>query len=195
MRVYIVGGFLGSGKTTLLMRLASMYSERGAKTALLVNESGEVGVDGATLKAAGYDATELPNGCICCSLAGSLQTALRNIKADINPEIIIIEPTGMAFPHRVKTLVNEAMIDPETVRIIGIADVQKFDNLIKRREDFFKQQMAAADFILINKSDLATPEKMASAVSWLKEKYPDVPLIPVSVKTGENLEKIYGMMK
>ena len=56
MYVYIMGGFLGSGKTTLLMKLASMYTKRGLKTALVVNESGSVGVDGATLKAEGYDA-------------------------------------------------------------------------------------------------------------------------------------------
>ena len=50
MYVYILGGFLGSGKTTLLMKIASMYTKRGLKTALLVNESGEIGVDGATLR-------------------------------------------------------------------------------------------------------------------------------------------------
>jgi len=53
MYVYILGGFLGSGKTTLLMKLASMYTKRGLKTALLVNESGEIGVDGATLRPRG----------------------------------------------------------------------------------------------------------------------------------------------
>ena len=64
MIVYILGGFLGSGKTSLLMRLATMFSERKQKVAILVNESGEIGVDGATLKAQGYDAVELPSGCI-----------------------------------------------------------------------------------------------------------------------------------
>ena len=89
MYVYILGGFLGSGKTTLLMRLASMYTKRGQKTALLVNESGEIGVDGATLKAEGYDAIELPNGCICCSLSGTLQSALKNIVRDIDRKSVV----------------------------------------------------------------------------------------------------------
>ena len=100
MYVYIIGGFLGSGKTTLLMRLASMYTKRGQKTALLVNESGEIGVDGATLKAEGYDAIELPNGCICCSLSGTLQSALQNIENDIDPDVIIVEPPASLSPTR-----------------------------------------------------------------------------------------------
>ncbi len=195
MYVYILGGFLGSGKTTLLMKLASMYSKKGIKTAILVNEAGEIGVDGATLKAEGYDAIELPDGCICCSLSGTLQSALKNIKKDIDPEIIIIEPTGLALPHKVKELVHYSMIDPDEMFIIGIADIQRFDDLIKKKEEFFKRQMFGADFILINKSDLSTPEKMDSAINWLKSEYPEKPIIPVSTKTGENLDKVYEMMQ
>lgn len=195
MYVYILGGFLGSGKTTLLMKLASMYSKKGVKVAILVNESGEIGVDGATLKAEGYDAIELPDGCICCSLSGTLQTALKNIKKDIDPDIIIIEPTGLALPHKVRELVHYSMIDPDEMYIIGIADIQRFDDLIKKKEEFFKRQMFAADFILINKSDLATKEQMDSAITWLKSEYPDKPMIPVSTKTGENLDKVYEMMQ
>lgn len=195
MYVYILGGFLGSGKTTLLMKLASMYSKRNVKVAILVNESGEIGVDGATLRAEGYDAIELPDGCICCSLSGTLQSALKNIKRDIDPDVIIIEPTGLALPHKVKDLVHYSMIDPDEMFIIGIADIQRFDDLIKKKEEFFKRQMQGADFILINKSDLATLEKMASATGWLKSQYPDKPVIPVSTKTGENLERVYEMMQ
>lgn len=186
---------MGSGKTTLLMKLASMYSKRNVKVAILVNESGEIGVDGATLRAEGYDAIELPDGCICCSLSGTLQSALKNIKRDIDPDVIIIEPTGLALPHKVKDLVHYSMIDPDEMFIIGIADIQRFDDLIKKKEEFFKRQMQGADFILINKSDLATPEKMASATGWLKSQYPDKPVIPVSTKTGENLERVYEMMQ
>ncbi|MDR0523590.1 MAG: GTPase [Candidatus Methanoplasma sp.] len=195
MYVYILGGFLGSGKTTLLMKLASMYSKKGRRVAILVNESGEIGVDGATLKAEGYDAIELPDGCICCSLSGTLQNALKNIKRDIDPDVILVEPTGLALPHKVRELVHYSMIDPEEMLIIGIADIQRFDDLIKKKEEFFKRQMFAADFIIINKSDLATPEKMAEVTGWLKREYPEKEIVPASTKTGENLEKIYGMMK
>lgn len=196
MYVYVLGGFLGSGKTTLLMRLASMYTkDRNEKVAIVVNEAGEVGVDGATLKAEGYDSIELPDGCICCSLSGTLQNALKNIKRDIDPDIIIIEPTGLALPHKVKDLVRISMIDEEETIIVGIADIQRFNDLIKKKEEFFKRQMNGAEFILINKSDLATPEEMKSATDYLSREFPGKPIIPVSSKTGENLDKVYGMMK
>lgn len=195
MYVYILGGFLGSGKTTLLMKLASMYSKRGKKAAILVNEAGEVGVDGATLKAEGYDAIELPDGCICCSLSGTLQTAIESISNDIDPDVIIIEPTGLALPHKVKELVLNADIQPEDVIIVGVADIQRFDDLIKKKEDFFRRQMDGSDFIVINKCDISTPEKLKSASDWLRKTYPGKDILTVSTKTGQNLDEIYKRMK
>ena len=195
MYVYILGGFLGSGKTTLLMKIASMYAKRGEKTALLVNESGEIGVDGATLKAQGYDAIELPNGCICCTLSGTLQSALKNIKKDIDPDIIIVEPTGLALPHKVKELVEVSMIDPDAIYIIGVADVQRFEDLIKKKEDFFKMQMSKADFILINKMDLAKPGQIEDVTSWINKEFPGKPVMAISAKTDENIDKLYEMMR
>ena len=177
------------------MKLASMYTKRGLKTALLVNESGEIGVDGATLKAEGYDAIELPDGCICCSLSGTLQSALKNIARDIDPDIIIVEPTGLALPHKVKELVHYAMIDEEATYIIGVADVQRFEDLIKKKEQFFKMQMSGADFVLINKCDLATPEKIEQIKAWVHESFPEKPIQEISAKTGENMDKLYEMMK
>lgn len=195
MYVYILGGFLGSGKTTLLMDIAGMYAKRGEKTAILVNESGQVGVDGATLRAKGYDAIELPNGCICCSLSGTLQSALKNIKADIDPDIVIIEPTGLALPHKVKELVHVAQVDADEIYIIGVADVQRFDDLIKKKENFFKMQMNKADVILINKVDLARPGQIDEIEQYLKTNFPGKPVIAVSAKTGENVDKLYELMR
>lgn len=195
MYVYILGGFLGSGKTTLLMKLASMYTKRGLRTALLVNESGEIGVDGATLKAEGYDAIELPDGCICCSLSGTLQTALKNIKDDIDPDIIIVEPTGLALPHKVKDLVRVAEIEEDATYIIGVCDVQRFNDLIKKREDFFKKQMSGADFVLINKSDLAKPGQLEEMEEYIRAQFPGKKVVSISAKNNTNLDAVYEMMK
>lgn len=195
MYVYILGGFLGSGKTTLLMKLASMYTKRGLKTALLVNESGEIGVDGATLKAEGYDAIELPDGCICCSLSGTLQSALQNIVEDIDPDIIIIEPTGLALPHKVKELVASSGIETDGTYIIGITDVERFQILVSKKEEFIKKQMEAADFVLINKLDLAQPGQIDEIKGWFGKEFPSKEVFSISAKTGENMDTIYGMMK
>ena len=195
MFVYILGGFLGSGKTTLLMKMASMYTKRGLKTALLVNESGEIGVDGATLRAEGYDAIELPDGCICCSLSGTLQTALKNIEDDIDPDIVIVEPTGLALPFKVKELVVSSGVNAEGIYIIGITDVERFLILVSKKEEFIKRQMSGADFVLINKKDLAKPGQIEEIQSWFSKEFPDKEVFVISAKTGENLESVYGMMK
>ncbi len=178
-----------------MLDLTSVYIDRGKKVALLVNESGDIGVDGATMKREGYDAIEMPNGCICCTLATSLQDGLRNIARDINPDVILIEPTGLALPHRVRDLVRAAKIGEREIIIIGIVDIQRFDNLIARRLDFFGNQMLGCDFILVNKSDLATPEKLSKVTDWLTLEYPDKPVYPISVKYGENMDKVRELMK
>jgi G3E family GTPase len=195
MYVYILGGFLGSGKTSLMLDLTSMYIDRGQKVALLVNESGKVGVDGITMKREGYDAIDMPNGCICCTLASSLQNGLRNIAEDIKPDIILIEPTGLALPHRVKDLVRIAMIDEKETIIIGVVDIQRFDDLILKKTDFFKRQMHECNFILINKSDLSTPERLAEVTDWLASEYPDKPIYSISVTEGTNMDKVHELMK
>ena len=193
MDVLIIGGFLGSGKTTMLLRLAKAYVDKGEKVALVVNESGEVGVDGATIKAEGYSATELPEGCICCTLSGTLQNALRNIKRDIDPDLIIIEPTGLALPHKVKQLVHTSMIDEDTCSIIGLADVVRFDALLEKKEEFYKMQMSGSDIILINKSDLAEPGQIEHIKAWFADKFPEKPVYPISAKTGEGMDVVYGL--
>ena len=194
MKVYIIGGFLGSGKTTLLLKIASMCSKRGLKTALVINEAGEIGVDGATVRAEGYNAVELPEGCICCTLAGTLQVALRNIVRDMDPEVIIIEPTGLALSHKVRDLVHTAMIDEDECSIIGIVDVERFPALIEKKEAFFKMQMSGSDIVLVNKIDLAKPGDIEVVESWFANEFPSKQLIRVSAKTGENLDRVFEMM-
>ena len=191
MHVFIIGGFLGSGKTTTLIELAKVYVDKGLKTAIIVNESGEVGVDGATIKAEGYNATELPEGCICCTLVGTLQATLRNIKRDLDPDILIIEPTGLALPHKVKQFVHTAMIDEETCSIIGLADVERFDLLLEKKEAFYKMQMSGADLVLINKVDLAKPGQVEHIRQWFSQNFPEKPVEAVSAKTGENMDKLF----
>lgn len=186
----IIGGFLGSGKTTLLMRIAGMCSKRGMSVAILVNEMGEIGIDGATMKQEGYDAVELPDGCICCSLSGTLQNALKNIDRDIHPDILLIEPTGLALPHKVAELVHTSLIDSDYTVIIGIADAKRFDSLMEAKQEFFERQLHAADFILVTKTDLVDDSEYWRISSSLKNIYPNKETIKVSSVTGEGMDGI-----
>ncbi len=194
MHVFIIGGFLGSGKTTILLSLAKLYTGKGKSVAIIVNESGEVGVDGSTIKAQGFSATELPEGCICCSLVGSLQATLKQIKSDIDPDILIIEPTGLALPHKVKQFVHTSMIDEDSCSIIGLADADRFDSLIEKKENFYKMQMSGSDIVLINKSDLVTKDEISHITAWFSENYPSKPVFSVSAKTDAGMEVLYDFI-
>ena len=191
MFVCIIGGFLGSGKTTLLMKIAAHCKQQGMSAAILVNEMGEVGIDGATMKAEGYDAVELPDGCICCSLSGTLQNALKNIDRDIHPDILIIEPTGLALPHKVEELVHTSLIDSDYTIIAGIADATRFDELMKAKEEFFKRQLVNAEFILLTKTDLTSKEEKERITKDINNIYPKKDVISISSVKGTGLDEVY----
>jgi G3E family GTPase len=186
----IIGGFLGTGKTTLLMKIAARCRRSDVSVAILVNEMGEVGIDGATIKAEGYDAIELPDGCICCSLSGTLQNALKNIDRDIHPDIIIIEPTGLALPHKVKELVRTSLIDSDRTIIIGLADTKRYDELMEKKGEFFKRQLYASDLLVMTKVDLSDKDERKRIADSLNSIYPEKELVMVSAATGEGLDEV-----
>ena len=97
MRVNLLFGFLGSGKTTLAKHLLANRS-RDLKTAVIVNEFGEVGVDGDILRGDNVDVVELNSGCLCCTLRGSLMMAVEELRDKAKVERVIVEATGIAQP-------------------------------------------------------------------------------------------------
>src|SRR5689334_13504105 len=118
MLVTIVTGFLGSGKTTLVQKLLSGQLGN-EKVAVLVNELGEIGIDGTLIKQKHLNVLELPNGCICCQIQGDFKLAIDDIMEQYNPDRLFIEPTGIAEPGRildffwsVEDLIKRAQIEP-----------------------------------------------------------------------------------
>lgn len=190
MIVYVLGGFLGSGKTTLLMRMASEYLRRGKNVTILVNEMGEIGVDGTTMKSKGYNAVELPNGCICCSLSETLQTAVQEIKKDIDPDVMLVEPTGLAFPHKVREIIQSSIADPGVIEIIGVIDCPRFDLLLSKKEEFFKTQIRYADHIIVNKTDMVPAEESDRIISWVKNEFSGHDVHAISGKTGDGIDEL-----
>lgn len=191
MKIHIIGGFLGSGKTTLIMAMAERYIDRGLKVTILENEAGEIGVDGAVLRNKGLDAVELTNGCICCTLTGTLQSTMRSIERDIDPDILIIEPTGLALPHKVTEMIR-GTVDDEEVSIIGVCDAVRFPLLVEKKEDFIRMQLSKSDILWINKIDSVSGDGMEKVKGWLSSICPKVPIYPISGKTGEGLEEAFS---
>ena len=197
MDIHILGGFLGSGKTTLLMKLVSMYSEIGKKVAIIVNEAGSVVVDGTTIKGQGYNAIELPQGCICCTLVGALQESLVKIVNDYHPDILIIEPTGLALPNAVRESVEAIrgkFIQYDKMDVVGMLDGPRYDIFITKKKDFYVKQLSGSDIIAINKKDLTPPEKMKEINDWLNSEFPGVKVIPMCATSGEGVKEVFEVI-
>lgn len=187
MQVYVLGGFLGSGKTTILMRIVNDFLAHGKKVAVIVNEIGDIGVDGTTLRSEGYNTMELAEGCVCCTLSASLQVATYNIIRDLNPDVLVIEPTGLAIPEKVAEALAEEPLNLKTKKI-GVADGIRFKIFITKKPEFIKEQLECSDMIIINKIDIATEEDIANIESWIAENVGDIRTVKISALTGEGLD-------
>ena len=197
MDIHILGGFLGAGKTTLLMRLVSMFSDKGKKVAIIVNEAGSVGVDGTTIKGKGYNAVELPQGCICCTLVGALQESLVQVVNDYHPDILIVEPTGLALPGNVKISIEAIkgkFIDYDKMDVVGMLDGPRYDIFITKKKDFYIKQLTGADIIAVNKKDLISEDKLKEITSWVKETFPGVKVVPMCAVTGEGVKEVFEVI-
>lgn len=176
--VVLLSGFLGSGKTTLLKRILS-WEDNLSETVVVVNEFGDVGVDGALLKDSGSDVVELTSGCICCTLQIDLKQTLIQIRARFDPRRILIEASGIADPATIASLIQEPDIKPhmDLNKIVTVLDAECW----KAREAFgtvFYNQLRFADLILLNKIDLFDRDEIRLFLKEIHEAVPQSRVIP-----------------
>src|SRR5512144_1090621 len=158
--VTVLTGFLGSGKTTLLNRILS--EKHGKRIAVIENEFGEVGVDSELVIGAEEELFETNNGCICCTVRGDLIRIIGNLmKRRDKFDYILIETTGMADPGPVaQTFFMDDEVQSKT-RIDGIVTLVDAKHvLLHWGSHEVQEQIAFADVILLNKTDLVTPEEL-----------------------------------
>jgi G3E family GTPase len=154
----LLTGFLGAGKTTLLNRVLS--ESHGSRMAVIINEFGEVGIDGALIEGAQGGVVELANGCLCCATRGQLLVAIHSVlQADPPPDAILVETSGLADPFPVLSeLAHSSLVESVQVDgVITVVDAENFDRNLDSAEAAF-QQITAADILLVNKTDLVAPE-------------------------------------
>lgn len=156
----IITGFLGAGKTTAIRHLLA-NKPKNQKWAVLVNEFGEVGIDGALLEAEGIAVKEVPGGCMCCAVGVPSKVALNQLIKDHRPDRILIEPTGLAHPqqvlkqfsgHEYRTLLDIqaviCLIDPCSLSDENFTSVAAFHS-----------QIDMADIVVANKMEVASPQE------------------------------------
>jgi len=219
----VVTGFLGAGKTTLIRHM--LQNANGKRIALIINEFGDLGVDGDILKGCGDetctedDIMELSNGCICCTVADDFIPTMEKLLArDVKPDHIVIETSGLALPQPlvrafnwpeistrvtvdgVVTVVDgKAVTEGRFAHDIAAVDAQRAldDNLDHETplSELFQDQVACADMIVINKSDLLNEAEADSLVASLTKNSRDgvhvvrtsMGALPVEVLLGQGI--------
>lgn len=167
MLVDIVNGFLGSGKTTFIQSIVKQLVPL-EKVVVLVNEFGEIGIDGIVLAENELDVVEMTSGCICCTLAADLGRQLLNIAARLKPDRVIIEPTGVASIKGLLSVVGSLRLEKyvEAVKVITLLDASDLQSYDQGYPAFLESQAAGADLVLINKTDLVSPSTVRGIRSW-----------------------------
>lgn len=159
----LVMGFLGVGKTTAILNLLSQKPENET-WAVLVNEFGKVGIDGAIYEAHGVAVKEIPGGCMCCAAGAPLQVGINKLLKSARPDRLLIEPTGIGHPHRVlETLKEEAFQSVLDLRAsICLVDPRSLSDPRYTSNANFIDQISVSDVLIANKTDLAGEADMAA---------------------------------
>ena len=160
LTVDIITGFLGSGKTTLLKQVL----QRGMgdkKVAVIVNEIGEIGIDGRAIECMNVEQMiELDNGCICCTVNYQFGMAVRSIIDTVDPHLLVIETTGLADPFPLAEEIRNVGLRLDA--IVTVVDAANVERTIKEAS-VVSDQIEAADFLVMNKTDLVTPHELKRA--------------------------------
>ena len=177
-KVTIISGFLGAGKTTFIKKLLEEVY-KGQKIVLIENEFGEIGIDGGFLKDAGVQINEMNSGCICCSLVGDFGKALNQVAKEYEPDMIIIEPSGVGKLSDVITAVENVKEEAnlELENFITVADGTKCKMYMKNFGEFYNNQVENASTVVLSRTQKMTEDKLMEAVGLIKERNENASII------------------
>ena len=178
-KIDIISGFLGAGKTTLIKKLlAEAY--QGEKLVLIENEFGEISIDGGFLKESGIQISEMSSGCICCSLVGDFNKALKDVAEQFHPDRILIEPSGVGKLSDVIVAVENTAAEAPDLKLnsfVTVADASKVKVYMKNFGEFYNNQIESAGAIVLSRTQKLSQEKLEAAAAMLREKNPDAAIL------------------
>ncbi len=195
-QVIIFSGFLGSGKTTLLVRLIERLRSKhgeGYRIAIIENEIGAASVDSSIIKEAGYSVTEMLSGCVCCTLIGQLVPAIQKLVDDLNPQLIILEATGLATPDTMAN--NIRTYGGCDTRIVTLVDASRWERIKRALIMLLQAQVEPADIVCINKIDLVDEAQIAVVEADVHEINATVPIVRASASQpmpNDDIDLIVG---
>src|SRR5687767_11468815 len=201
----MVGGFLGAGKTTALLRLAEHFTAQGRRVGLITNDQSHGLVDTSMVAAKGYPVEEITGGCFCCRFT-SLTDASEKLTREARPEVFLAEPVGsctdlratVQYPlrrlygddYRVAPL--SVLVDPKrAARVLGLEPGRGFSPKVQY---VYEKQLEEADIIVVNKSDLLSPDRKAALERALKARFPQAEVVTVSARTGADLDDWFSRL-
>lgn len=196
MKIVQIAGFLGSGKTTTIIALSNIIARKNKKLAIIVNEIGEIPVDARIINEYGLKVREIGGGCICCELLVNLVYTLEELRKFYNPDIVMIEPSGVAIPSSIDDSIKMIKNGIEKGPIIVIFDGERGEELLLDDElsKFIKRQLINANIIAINKIDVINEDKIKYYEELLRAINPNAIILKISAKNGIGLELLADMV-
>ena len=170
---------MGAGKTTLIKKLLA-EAFPGEKLVLIENEFGEISIDGGFLKDSGVQISEMSSGCICCSLVGDFNKALKDVHEQFHPDRILIEPSGVGKLSDVIVAVENTVKDVPDMKLnsfVTVADATKVKIYMKNFGEFYNNQIESAGTIILSRTQRLSQEKLEAAVALLREKNPNAAIL------------------
>jgi len=174
----VLTGFLGSGKTSFLRHFIEHETQRSRFVAVIQNEIGAVGLDGK-LVAEDVAVTEMDEGCVCCSLIGNLKIAVNRILSEFQPDVIVLETTGLANPFNLLGELEELAEDVRFDSVTTVVDAAEAIATLQRHA-VAADQVRAADILLINKLDLVDEETLGALRERLAALNPRAAMVAAS---------------
>ena len=166
-KIDVISGFLGAGKTTLIQKLIKDVFA-GQKVVLVENEFGEIGIDGGFLKEAGLEITEINSGCICCTLQGDFQEALKKVVEELNPDHIVIEPSGVGKLSDILKIIK-SVEGLELNSYSAVVDAKRCQIYHKNFREFFDDQIATAACVILSRTQMTDEKTLQADVDIIHE--------------------------
>ncbi len=188
-KVHLISGFLGTGKTTALKSLMAQKNP-AEKWVIIVNEFGEIGIDGAVLSDNGIPVAEIAGGCLCCVAGPQMSNTVQKMLRDVQPDRLMIEASGLAHAASV---IDELKVPPldkqlEIGAVFTVVDPRQFVDPDYALQALYKDQIGVCDVLVASKTDLCTPETLTEFRDKAAKLFPPKALVAEVDNAQMNIE-------